>query len=135
MWVKEGDKNTKFFKLRTLKRRAFNKLCMLEKEDKIFTKNEDGIKDMVVSFYKNLLTKSMEEDQNMTNELLENIPQLLGEEDNQKLIEPFIEEEIIDTIFMMDKDKTSRPNKFLAQFFQHFWSSIGDDIIKVVKEL
>lgn len=58
---------------------------------------------MAVS-YKNLLTKSVEEDQNATQELLENILSLISEDDNRRLLAPFSEEEITTTIFMIDKD-------------------------------
>lgn len=61
---------------------------------------------MVVSFYRNLLTKLVKlEDQNAASELLETIPPLISEEDNLKLVRPLLEEEINLTIFMMEKDK------------------------------
>ena len=89
---------------------------------------------MVVSFYKNFLTKWGEEDQNATQELLENIPSLISKDDNRRLLAPLSDKEITTTIFVMDKDKAPNLDCFPTWLFHHFWNIIGDDIIKAVQE-
>lgn len=105
-----------------------------EREDKNVTENRAKIKEMVVSFYRNLLIKLVEEDQNASREFLENIPPLITKEDNLKLLATLFEEEITSMIFMMDKDKAPRTNGFPATFFHHLWDIVGDNVVKVVQE-
>jgi len=76
----------------------------------------------------------MEEDHNAARVLLNNIPILINEEDNTKLITPFSKEEITSIIFMMGKYKSPSHDGFPARFFKQFWNIVGDDVINAVQE-
>lgn len=55
-WIKEGNKNSKFFHLSTLIRRRQNRIESLLNTDDIWVKDKEELKGLTVSFYKNLFS-------------------------------------------------------------------------------
>jgi len=43
-WLKEGDKNTKFFKITTIRRRSYNRINEIKRMDGVLTLEEKEIK-------------------------------------------------------------------------------------------
>ncbi|KAF7831289.1 ribonuclease H [Senna tora] len=62
-WIKDSDRNTKYYHAKAINRRRRNKILMLKKEDGSWTEDLEEIKDIVVSFYKSLF----KEDQTIKN--------------------------------------------------------------------
>ncbi|XP_061351250.1 uncharacterized protein LOC133296307 [Gastrolobium bilobum] len=60
-WIMDGDKNTKFYHLRTVIRRSSNKISRLRSETNQWIENVNELKDPVCSFYKTLFTEDIEE--------------------------------------------------------------------------
>lgn len=61
-WLKEGDKNTKFFHLTTLLRRRRNKIEGLVDENGIFSSNAQIMKNIDATYFKNLFSESATND-------------------------------------------------------------------------
>lgn len=57
-WLKEGDKNTKYFHAVTSERRKRNIIEMLQKEDGLKCKGEEEIAKEIASYFENLFTSS-----------------------------------------------------------------------------
>lgn len=57
-WLAYGDRNTKYYHLRTLTRRRKNKIIMLKDEKGQWVKNGEQLKRMVNEYYKKLFTIS-----------------------------------------------------------------------------
>ena len=55
-WLAAGDKNTKFFHLRTRRRRLKNKIKSLLRQDGTTADDAVEMESMVAAFYKNLFT-------------------------------------------------------------------------------
>lgn len=53
-WLKEGDRNSKFFHQTTLDRRRRNKIVKLRTLDRAWIEEEEDISKEIFSFYKNL---------------------------------------------------------------------------------
>jgi hypothetical protein len=56
------------------------------------------------------------------------VPQLSAKE-NKMLIEKFSMEEVHDAIFQMKHNKSPGPDGFPAEFYQHFWGVIKNDLM------
>ncbi|XP_058756323.1 uncharacterized protein LOC131629558 [Vicia villosa] len=54
MWLADGDRNTKYYHMKTLARRRKNKIVMLKDEDGTWISDHDTLKMNVTKFYKNL---------------------------------------------------------------------------------
>lgn len=61
--------------------------------------------------------------------LLENIPKLPHQEDNDQLFKPLNLEEIKKVVFSLPPDKAPGPNGFTGLFFQKCWDFIGFDVL------
>ena len=48
---------------------------------------------------------------------------------------PFTEEEIQNAIFDVEHNKAPGPNGFPAEFYQHFWELIKEDLMQMLHEL
>ena len=66
--------------------------------------------------FQNLLREDGSFDSDLTSDFLSNIPCLVGEEENDELMKPFTEQEIIDVIWSMESDKAPRPDGFSFHF-------------------
>lgn len=52
-WLKEGDKNTKFFHRSVKTHRARNKILRLQMEDGAWTKDYEEVKNLAVNYFEN----------------------------------------------------------------------------------
>jgi len=86
-----------------LKRNAFNKIRGIQREDGIIMEDLGEMKERIVEFYRNLLSKYQEDSQESRKTLLENILRLIFEEKNNTLIAPFLDEEVYEEIVGMGK--------------------------------
>jgi hypothetical protein len=55
-WLKDGDRNTKYYQMKAVTRRRKNKVSMLRGEDKKWVENEEEIRGMANDFYKKLFS-------------------------------------------------------------------------------
>lgn len=116
-WLKEGDKNTKFFKL-TIVSRSYNRIIEIRKLDQDILKYNEEIKKEDVSFYENILSLDHVEDEQVMDEILEDIPAILGQQAINELERETSKDEIELAIFSMKFDKAPGPNGFLVGFYQ-----------------
>ena len=83
-WLKAGDRNTTYFHKQAKIRQSFNHIDQIQGQTGII-KGQDQIKEEAKNHYKELYTEEGGEDITMTNDLLENIPRLVMEEDNRAM--------------------------------------------------
>ncbi|KAH9302372.1 hypothetical protein KI387_013955, partial [Taxus chinensis] len=74
LWLKDGDKNTKFFHLTAIKHRACNRISEVTKGNGNITKDLEVIKTEALNFYKNLLTENTTYNEQAASFLLDFIP-------------------------------------------------------------
>ncbi len=102
-WLKEGDRNTKFFHLTTLKHRASNRIYGIRKGQELLTE-ESAISEEAVSFFSSLLS----EDPMLSNldqeDLLHCIPQLIQPIHNKQLCAIPNASEVREALFSLPAD-------------------------------
>lgn len=129
----KGDGNITFFQTSVLKRRAFNKIRGIQKEDANIIEDLGEMKEIIVEFYKNILPKDQVDNQDVGQELLNNIPTLITEEDNNKLTYPF-SYEVYEAISRMGKDKALGTDGFPPKFFHIYWYIMEEDVTRAIHE-
>lgn len=117
VWLNEGDKNTRFFHLSTLKYRAKNQISNLKRGNiKIFEEKE--ISEEMVSFFSTLMTPDSNIDPNHQDEILNVIPSLVTV-DQKKLMGAIPNnEEILKVVCSLAGDKSGGPDGFPMFFFK-----------------
>lgn len=130
-WLKDGDRNTKFFhkiiKERQHKSRImeicdengkrYDKEQVAEQFLKHFTKFL-GTKDNVAEFKCNQVT----------------FPNKLSNEEAERLVKPVSEKEIKEAMYDIDDSKAPGPDGFTSKFFKASWSIVGKDVCFTVQE-
>lgn len=61
-WLKEGDRNTRFFHATTKQRRACNRITKLNRPDGMWAGTEDDIERTATDYFQNLFTSSRPQD-------------------------------------------------------------------------
>lgn len=133
LWLKDGDKNTRFFHITTLKHRATNRIDHLVKNGRRID-NEDEISGAAVEFFVDLTKKDTLLDPEAQYMLVDIIPKVLSDDKNHNLVVIPSKEEIRSVVFSFDGSKALGPDDFPMFFFKQFWEVVEKDASNVVKE-
>ena len=129
-WLREGDKNTKYFHTYVKGRRVSNRIRNLQRENDSWTENEDEVVTEISDFFKELFKSGGRSDMS---EILDGIPHSITQEMNDKLTKAVEEDEIHDALFSMNPEKAPGQDGMSPLFFQRFWRTIKSDIIPAIK--
>ena len=75
------------------------------------------IKQMVEAHFQNLFRDDGSFDSDLTSNFLSNIPSLVSKGENDELMKPFFDQEIIDVTWSMELDKALGPYGFSFHFY------------------
>lgn len=100
-WLKEGDRNTNFFHNSVKIRWSWNKVTSIRSEDNSILDKVEEINKAAVEFLSELLKQNDSLNISQQNRLLENIPKVITESQNQMLCKPIQLEEVRQAVFFM----------------------------------
>lgn len=114
-WLADGDRNTRYYHLKTITRRRRNQILMLRNEQGDWVENEDVLKSMVNGFYINLF--SVEEPPCVWEQTKVTFPNM---DDQTRLdtVSPLSMAEVRKAVFGMGTWKAPGPDGFPAGFYQ-----------------
>jgi hypothetical protein len=133
-WLKEGEKNTKFFQRTMIHRRHINRITHLEDEQDNLIREHTHIEEELNRYYQNLLTESKEDRNESITRVTSHIPSLITPEQNDALKRPITQEEVDQAVKYMPPGKSPGPDGFTTDFFHHCWDIIRKDVWEVVEE-
>ena len=117
-WLREGDRNTKFFHQRAVWRARKNKIRKLKGADGNWCSDRSTMEGMVNNYFSNLYTN---DPSIYPQEVVSLFDQCITPEMNETLCKEFSEEEIGDALFQIGPLKAPGPDGFPARFFQRNW--------------
>uniref|UniRef100_A0A2N9J257 Reverse transcriptase domain-containing protein n=1 Tax=Fagus sylvatica TaxID=28930 RepID=A0A2N9J257_FAGSY len=124
LWLKEGDKNTKFFHRLANSNRRYNTISSLSING-VMSTDSDAISEYITNFYNHLF----EEEEN-DRPLLDGLDfSMIPEEDALWLERPFGEEEVADVVSGFNGDKAPGPDGFSMGFYQFCWDILRPDVM------
>ena len=129
LWLKLGDKNSKFFHLSTIIRRRRNNIDALKNEEGTWIHESGQIRD---KFRENFINLFKEEEVYFTEHLDHLVLLCITEEENEVLKCIPTPEEIKDVLFQMQDLKAPGPDGFPALFYKQLWPTVRNDVIKAV---
>ncbi|XP_027150198.1 uncharacterized protein LOC113750422 [Coffea eugenioides] len=129
-WLRDGDKNTRYFHAHVKGRRTRNMIRKLQRDDGSWTTNEEEVIAEISDFFRGLFTSGGRSD--MT-EMLEGIPHSITQDMNTNLTKQVDEDEIKVALFSMQSDKAPGQDGMTPLFFQRFWSTIKGDLIPAIQ--
>ncbi|XP_061367963.1 uncharacterized protein LOC133310979 [Gastrolobium bilobum] len=131
-WIKDGDRNTKFYHTTTIIRRARNKILELKNDEGHFVREEENLKKLILGFFNNLFAK--ENVQRPWVDTNFNWPVLL-EAEKKLLNDPISDMLIKEAFFSMGSLKAPGPDCFPALFFQHNWELLKNQVVMCVNQI
>eukprot|EP00253_Pinus_taeda_P027174 PITA_27174 len=133
-WLKEGEKNTKFFHKTTVQRRMSNQISQINNAQGEKNETQAGIEQEFLQYF-----KAMNQEPNINrteaiDRILCNIPCLITEDHNTLLLKPISLQEVETAVNLLKAGKAPGPDGFTSNFFQHFWELIQWEVWQVVEE-
>ena len=124
-----GDKNTSCFHNRASQRFRRNNISKLRDPQGILTLGNEELSEMIVGYYNQLFTSSNPHD---FEEVVQFTKRVVTEDMNRSLIRNFSKEEVEIALKQMAPLKAPGLDSMPPLFFQHYWESIGVDVVKAV---
>lgn len=128
-WLKEGDRNTKFFQAKAKERTKVNRISGLRTPDGGMVTEQAQLESLATEFYSDLFTA---QENSAPEEILPHVPIRVTEVMNEALEAPYTAQEVERALFMMGANKAPGPDGFTAGFFQHHWELVGPSVTSAV---
>lgn len=129
VWLREGDKNTKFFHSTATSRKRKNRIRGIVDENNQWIEEADEIKKIFCEYFENLFT-SINPMQHQMKSALKDMPCKISSEMNAQLDQPYTEADITEVLSQMHPTKAPGPDGLPAAFFQKHWK-----YVKICKKL
>ncbi|XVF66789.1 hypothetical protein PTKIN_Ptkin10aG0066300 [Pterospermum kingtungense] len=114
MWVKDGDKNTRYFHNLAFHRKHFNKIHVILDEHGVEEKTQEGIVGIFLKYFINLFSSSNPEDFEFVLDLMRS---RITDAECVMLSEQFTKDEVISVVKSMAPDRASGPDGLKVEFF------------------
>ncbi|KAF3793257.1 Transposon TX1 uncharacterized protein [Nymphaea thermarum] len=127
-WLRNGDRNTKYFQSVAMNRERKNRITKLMIGDEM-VEGDDNINEATTLYFETFMSSDF-----ANGELFEHMVQgnTVSYMDNQFLEAPVTKQEIKDVVYSLDRDNAVGPDGFPNYFFQDMWAVVGDDTCKVI---
>ena len=129
LWLRNGDKSTRFFYCRATQRFRKNLICGIMDESNNWRVDLNEIAALLIKYYQDLFTSSKPNSQGAA---LEHIPNVITNHMNAALIAPFREDEVKEALKQMAPLKTLGPDGMPPLFYQHFYGVVDNDVTNSV---
>lgn len=116
-WLKEGDRNTKFFYAKASSWKEKNRIWGVLNQHNVWTEDEEEVARQFCDYFKTLFSTSNPTSESIL-EALDGLTATITIEMNQQLDSPFTAEEIYTTFSQMSPTKSHGPDGLPAAFFQ-----------------
>ena len=129
LWLKWGDKNTKFFHATASQRRRKNWIVGLQDLNGVWQEDKEEIERTILGYFENIYKS----DQPTCFEAsLSSITTRVSTDMNEDLIADFKVEEVWNAFKQMHPTKAHEPDGMSLIFFKHYWNIVGPEAVNCV---
>lgn len=133
-WLKEGEKNTKFFHRSTMDYRGANKILKLTNASGEVIQNHNDISTLLTSHFKKIAQESQEDRSEAREEIIQAIPQIITPAQNASSLRKVSMEEVEEAVKDMPNDKAPGPDGFTINFYKACWQTVKTEVWEVVDD-
>lgn len=130
-WAKEGDRNTRFFHAKALKRRKNNTITGLQDSAGMWKDKVEEVEGIILEYF-GALFQTSSPDPTIIDEILEAVVPRITPEMNLRLTAPFSSVEVNHALSQLSPLKSPGPDGLPAVFFHKFWQILGSDVFSRV---
>ncbi|KAH9715856.1 putative reverse transcriptase/RNA-dependent DNA polymerase [Citrus sinensis] len=126
-WLREGDRNTKFFHAKASARKRKNKIMGLEDEDGLWKEEAEEVERLLCDYFANIFSTTNPSQTQLETAVAE-LPKRVTEETNCFLDQQFTAEEVAEALAQMCPTKAPGPDGLPAAFYHKHWSSVKEGV-------
>ena len=128
-WMRDGDRNTRFFHECASQRKRKNEILRLRNQDGNWVANREEMSGLVNHYFHNMFTSSnpMGIDQ-----VVNVVDRIVTADMNRWLMREFDASEVRQALFQMHPTKAPGPDGMSAIFFQTYWHIVGNDFTSAI---
>ncbi|KAM1781459.1 hypothetical protein COP1_039935 [Malus domestica] len=116
-WMRDGDRNTKFFHRRASIRKAKNRIVKLRDDQGLWQEDQGGIEKVVTDYFSGIYRSQQYGD---ANDIIDGLEPRISYDMNSILNATFTVEEVRAALFQMEPSKSPGPDGMPPLFFQRF---------------
>ena len=133
-WLKEGERNTKFFHNSMIQNRNSSRIQRLKTRagNRVETRREIEA-ELTQHFFEILREDGGNRSQDIE-QITRLVPRVVIGENNEMLNNPIGMQEVEEAVNQMALCKAPRPNGFMSNFFHFFWDLVKEDVLDIVEE-
>ncbi|KAJ6837486.1 uncharacterized protein M6B38_121075 [Iris pallida] len=128
-WIRDGDRNTKYFHAKATMRKRRNEIRSLNLPDGSWTTDPHSISEALIKHFSSIY--NMDEASPIEQDLIAS-PNPIPEQENAQLGTPSSEDEVKQTIMSMGSFKAPGPDGFPVVVYQKNWEILGKDLTELV---
>ena len=132
LWLKWGDRNTKFFHATANQWRRKNRIEGLQNQNREWTDDQEGIEAIILEYFANIFKSNFPS--NFPESLGAISPRVTSNINNELLVE-FKAEEVWKVLKQRHPTKASGPDDMSPLFFHQYWDVVGANIISCVLDV
>eukprot|EP00253_Pinus_taeda_P036581 PITA_36581 len=133
-WLREGERNTKFFHQAMIKHRQGNRILSIKNKNGERVVEQNEIEQVLMEHHKEILAEPQVDRRRAIQEICSAIPSLVTEDQNKALMRAVTIEELAEVVKAMKKGTAPGPNGFTVDFYQAGWHFLGKEILDLVEE-
>jgi len=133
-WLKEGERNTKFFYRSTIANQTHNRISSIKNEDGQIQQTHEEIEAVLVKHFSGIAQEDILVREPFIKDFTNHILKLVTREDNDNLNRPVTEKEVSEVLKEMQNGKALGPDGFNVDFFKFCWNIVKKDIVRVVED-
>jgi hypothetical protein len=133
-WLKEGERNTKFFHRSVMQRRHSNRITHLTSDTGEHLHAHEDIATTLTNYYRDLLTEPSLNRSEAIAKITQHVPSLVTQEQNATLLRPITIEEVDQALQDTPKRKAPGPDGFTSDFFHHCWPIIRKEVWEIIED-
>ena len=129
LWLKGGDRNTKFFHATTSQRRRKNWIVGLQNPKGVWQKGNEWIELTIVEYFETIYKSDRPTNFEAS---LSTITTWVSPDMNEELLTDFKAEEVWYALKQMHPTKAPGPDGMSPIFFKHYWNIVGPKVVNWV---
>ena len=122
-WLRDGDRNTKFFHRAAIQHRQNNHISRLKRADGSVARTQPELEATLTDHFAELLEEPDVDRRQAQAKVFGHIPRLITPEHNHILMSPITMMELEDAVKQMAKDTAPGPDGFMTHFYRRCWET------------
>lgn len=134
VWLKNGDKNTKWFHAKATQRRQRNYIEGILSKQGEWEEDDAKIGNIATEYFRRLFLSS-DPDLQHVQQVVNCVSSKISDQQRAKLDQPYDRSEIEIAIKSLSPNKAPGSNGAHASFYQGYWDTVGEETIKVCLQI